>query len=118
MTKIDWYILRKFIGTFVYSLMILLIISVVIDITEKVDDFMSNNLSLRTIVVDYYFGFIPHIAALLFPLFIFISVIFFTSRDGVPHGDHRHPYRRRELPSFHAPLCDRSFPLQGHPLDG
>lgn len=80
MTKIDWYILRKFIGTFIYSLMVLLIISVVIDITEKVDDFMSNNLSLRTIVVDYYFGFIPHIAALLFPLFIFISVIFFTSK--------------------------------------
>ncbi|WP_217601818.1 LptF/LptG family permease [Chitinophaga sp. GbtcB8] len=80
MTKIDWYILRKFIGTFIYSLMILLVISVVIDITEKVDDFMNNNLSLKTIVVDYYFGFIPHIAALLFPLFIFISVIFFTSK--------------------------------------
>lgn len=80
MTKIDWYILRKFIGTFIYSLMILLIISVVIDVTEKVDDFMNNNLSFRTIVVDYYFGFIPHIAALLFPLFIFISVIFFTSK--------------------------------------
>lgn len=80
MKKIDWYILRKFIGTFIYSLMILLIISVVIDITEKVDDFMSNNLSFGEIVVDYYFGFIPHIAALLFPLFIFISVIFFTSK--------------------------------------
>jgi lipopolysaccharide export system permease protein len=80
MTKIDWYILRKFIGTFIYSLMILLVISVVIDVTEKIDDFMSNNLSFYTIVVDYYFGFIPHIAALLFPLFIFISVIFFTSK--------------------------------------
>jgi lipopolysaccharide export system permease protein len=80
MTKIDWYILRKFIGTFIYSIIILLVISVVIDITEKVDDFMSNNLSLKTIIVDYYFGFIPHIAALLFPLFIFISVIFFTSK--------------------------------------
>jgi len=80
MTKIDWYILRKFIGTFIYSLMILLVISVVIDVTEKIDDFMNNNLSFYTIVVDYYFGFIPHIAALLFPLFIFISVIFFTSK--------------------------------------
>ncbi len=80
MTKIDWYILRKFIGTFIYSIIILLVISVVIDVTEKVDDFMGNNLSLRTIIVDYYFGFIPHIAALLFPLFIFISVIFFTSK--------------------------------------
>ena len=80
MTKIDWYILRKFIGTFIYSLMILLVISVVIDVTEKIDDFMNSNLSFYRIVVDYYFGFIPHIAALLFPLFIFISVIFFTSK--------------------------------------
>lgn len=79
-TKIDWYILRKFIGTFIYSLSILLIISIVIDITEKIDDFMNSNLSVYRIIVDYYFGFIPHIAALLFPLFIFISVIFFTSK--------------------------------------
>ncbi|HVI46604.1 MAG TPA: LptF/LptG family permease [Chitinophaga sp.] len=80
MTKIDWYILRKFIGTFIYSLLILLVISVVIDITEKVDDFIKYHIPLRDVIVDYYFGFIPHIAALLFPLFIFISVIFFTSK--------------------------------------
>lgn len=80
LTKIDWYILRKFILTFIYSLSILLIISVVIDITEKIDDFMNSGLSFYRIVVDYYFGFIPYIAALLFPLFIFISVIFFTSK--------------------------------------
>lgn len=80
MTKIDWYILRKLIGTFIYSLMIFLLISVVIDTTEKVDDFMKHHLSLHEIIVDYYFGFIPHILALLFPLFIFLSVIFFTSK--------------------------------------
>lgn len=80
MKKIDWYILRKFIGTFVYSLGILLVISVVIDITEKVDDFMKHDLSMWQIITEYYIGFVPHIAALLFPLFIFISVIFFTSK--------------------------------------
>lgn len=80
MKKLDWYILRKFIGTFVYSLGILLVISVVIDITEKVDDFMKHNLSFWQVVTEYYIGFVPHIAALLFPLFIFISVIFFTSK--------------------------------------
>ncbi|HEY0273650.1 MAG TPA: LptF/LptG family permease, partial [Chitinophaga sp.] len=80
MKKLDWYIFKKFVGTFFYSLMILLVISVVIDITEKVDDFMRNNLTLKTIIFDYYIGFIPSIAALLFPLFIFISVIFFTSK--------------------------------------
>ncbi|PUZ27422.1 lipopolysaccharide export system permease protein [Chitinophaga costaii] len=80
MKKLDWYIFKKFVGTFFYSLIILLVISVVIDITEKVDDFMRNNLTLKTIIFDYYIGFIPSIAALLFPLFIFISVIFFTSK--------------------------------------
>jgi lipopolysaccharide export system permease protein len=80
MKKLDWYILRKFIGTFVYSLGILLVISVVIDITEKVDDFMKHDLSFWQVVTEYYIGFVPHIAALLFPLFIFISVIFFTSK--------------------------------------
>jgi lipopolysaccharide export system permease protein len=80
MKKIDWYILRKFIGTFIYSLMILLVISVVIDITEKIDDFMTHDLSFGFVLMNYYIGFIPHIAALLFPLFIFISVIFFTSK--------------------------------------
>lgn len=80
MKKIDWYILRKFIGTFIYSLMILLVISVVIDITEKIDDFMTHDLSIGFVIMHYYIGFIPHIAALLFPLFIFISVIFFTSK--------------------------------------
>lgn len=80
MKKIDWYIFRKFVGTFIYSLMILLVISVVIDITEKIDDFMTHNLSFWFVLTRYYIGFIPHIAALLFPLFIFISVIFFTSK--------------------------------------
>lgn len=80
MKKIDWYIFRKFVGTFIYSLMILLVISVVIDITEKIDDFMTHDLSFWFVFTNYYIGFIPHIAALLFPLFIFISVIFFTSK--------------------------------------
>ncbi|MGE7778174.1 LptF/LptG family permease [Chitinophaga sp. NPDC101104] len=80
MKKIDWYILRKFIGTFIYSLMVLLVISVVIDITEKIDDFLEHDLSFGFVFMNYYIGFIPHIAALLFPLFIFISVIFFTSK--------------------------------------
>lgn len=80
MTKIDWYILKKFLGTFFYAIMILTVISVVIDITEKIDDFISNNLSVSYIITHYYFGFIPFIVAMLFPLFIFIAVIFFTSK--------------------------------------
>lgn len=80
MTKIDWYILKKFLGTFFYAITILTVISVVIDITEKIDDFISHNLSVSFIITQYYFGFIPYIVAMLFPLFIFIAVIFFTSK--------------------------------------
>lgn len=80
MTKIDWYILKRFLGTFFYAIMILTIISVVIDITEKMDDFISNHLSVPFIVAHYYLAFIPYIIALLFPLFVFIAVIFFTSK--------------------------------------
>lgn len=80
MKKIDWFILGKFLGTFFYAIMIFTVISVVIDITEKIDDFISHHLSVSYIVSHYYIGFIPHIVALLFPLFIFIAVIFFTSK--------------------------------------
>lgn len=80
MRKLDWYILRKFLGTFFYAIGILIVITVVIDISEKLDDFVDSHLSVRQIIFEYYIGFIPHIAALLFPLFVFIAVIFFTSR--------------------------------------
>lgn len=80
MKKIDWYILRKFLGTFFFAILIFAVLSVVIDITEKMDDFIENDLSVNYIITHYYLGFIPHILALLFPLFIFIAVIFFTSK--------------------------------------
>ncbi len=77
--KLDWYILKKFLGTFFYAIMILAVISCVIDYSEKVDDFVSHKAPLGAIV-NYYKNFIPHITALLFPLFIFIATIFFTSQ--------------------------------------
>src|SRR5690606_6648193 len=80
MTKIDWYIVKKLIATFFYAIMILTVISVVIEITEKMDDLISRHLSVSFIIFHYYIGFIPYIVALLFPLFVFIAVIFFTSK--------------------------------------
>ncbi|HNJ58591.1 MAG TPA: LptF/LptG family permease, partial [Chitinophagaceae bacterium] len=56
------------------------IIAIVIDASEKADDFVQSKLSIKNIITDYYFGFVPHIIALLFPLFVFIAVIFFTSK--------------------------------------
>lgn len=80
MKKIDWYILKKFLSTFFFSLILLTLISTVIDMSEKTDDFAKSGLSAREIFFQYYIGFIPYIVALLFPLFVFISVIFFTSK--------------------------------------
>ncbi len=80
MKKLDWYILKKFLTTFFFAIFLFAIIAVVVDVSEKTDDFVRSQLGLRKIITNYYFGFIPHIIALLFPLFVFIAVIFFTSK--------------------------------------
>ncbi len=80
MKKIDWYILKKFLTTFFFAIFLFSIIAVVVDVSEKTDDFVKSQLGFKRIITDYYFGFIPHIIALLFPLFVFIAVIFFTSK--------------------------------------
>lgn len=80
MKIIDWYILKKFFVTFFFSLLALTVLVVVIDLSEKTDDFAKTKLPVSTIITQYYFGFIPRIDAMLFPLFIFIAVIFFTSK--------------------------------------
>jgi len=77
--KLDFYIIRKFLSTFFFAIMILAVISCVIDYSEKVDNFVSKKVPTIEIT-EYYFDFVPHITALLFPLFIFISTIFFTSK--------------------------------------
>lgn len=77
---IDKYIIRKFLGTFFLSLILILTIAVVFDFAEKIDNFMNNKAPARAIVFDYYLNFIPYFATLFAPLFVFISVIFFTSK--------------------------------------
>jgi len=80
MKKLDIYILRKFLGTFVYSISLISIIIIVFDVAEKLDDFFSRHAPFKSIVVDYYFNFVPFLVNQFSPLFIFISVVFFTSR--------------------------------------
>jgi len=77
---LDLYIIRNFLGTFVYALSILMFITVIFDLSEKMDDFIIKHASFKAIVVDYYFNFIPYFALLFSPLFTFITVIFFTSK--------------------------------------
>jgi len=78
--KLDWYILRQYISTFVFAILLLTFITVVIDTSEHSDDFVKSGLSSWEIIKQYHLGFIPRMITLLFPLFIFISVIFFTSK--------------------------------------
>ncbi|OFY64229.1 MAG: hypothetical protein A2V64_03430 [Bacteroidetes bacterium RBG_13_43_22] len=80
---IDWYIIRKFLGTFFFCLILIMTIAVVFDLAEKIDNFMEKQAPWRAVVFDYYLNFIPYFATLFAPLFVFIAVIFFTSRMAV-----------------------------------
>lgn len=80
MKLLDKYIIRKFLGTFFFALGLIILISIVFDISEKIDDFLERKAPIHAIVFDYYLNFIPYFGILFSPLFIFISVIYFTSR--------------------------------------
>lgn len=78
MKKIDWYIVKKFLGTYAFAILLLLAIVVMFDINEKLDSFMKA--PLRATLVDYFLNFLPYFANQFSPLFTFIAVIFFTSK--------------------------------------
>jgi len=80
MKKIDLYIIKKFLGTFFFSIILIMVIVVVFDVAEQIDDFIETNATFWEIVSGYYMNFIPYFANLFTPLFVFISVIFFTSK--------------------------------------
>ena len=80
MKKLDLYIIRKFLGTFFFSLVLILCIVVVFDLSEKLEKFLENEAPVKAIVFDYYKNFIPYFANVFSSLFTFISVIFFTSK--------------------------------------
>lgn len=80
LSKIDRYILKKFLGTFFLSILLISIIVIVFDISEKIEDFITHQVALKEIVFDYYLNFLPYFMNLFSPQFTLISVIFFTSR--------------------------------------
>lgn len=80
MKIIDLYIVRKFLSTFFLSIILILMIVVVFDISERMEDFLLKKPPLKEIVIDYYFNFLPFFANRFSPLFTFIAVIYFTSR--------------------------------------
>ena len=102
--KIDVYIIKKFLGTYFFAIIIIISIAVVFDISEKVEDFIEKSAPLNAIAFDYYLNFIPYFANLFSSLFTFIAVIFFTSQmaynteiiailsSGVSFGRMMYPY--------------------------
>lgn len=80
LTTIDRYIIREFLKTFFFFLSIVIIISIVVDVVEKMDDFIKEKPPLSDIVFVYYLNFIPFWGSTLAPICVFLAVIFFTSR--------------------------------------
>lgn len=78
--RLDSYIIGKFLGTFFFSMGLIMAIVVVFDFNEKLDRFMSHDATSHEIIFDYYLNFIPYFGVKFSPLFIFISVIYFTSK--------------------------------------
>ncbi|MCX7728927.1 MAG: LptF/LptG family permease [Bacteroidia bacterium] len=104
MKIIDKYILKKFLGTFIYSIALILLIFIVFDLKDKLPGFLEDKTPLKEIILDYYLMFIPVYGNMFSPLFTFISVIFFTSRmahrnefvamlsSGIPYNRILRPY--------------------------
>ncbi len=78
MKILDWYIIRKFLGTYLFAIALILAITIMFDINEKLDSFLKA--PLRATVFDYFLNFLPYFANQFSPLFTFIAVIFFTSK--------------------------------------
>ena len=76
--RLDAYIIKKFLGTYVFAIVLILAIIVMFDINEKFDNF--TKAPLGATIFDYYLNFIPYMANQFSPLFTFIAVIFFTSK--------------------------------------
>ena len=75
---IDRYIIGKFLGTYIFAIILILAITIMFDVNEKLDSFLKA--PLKATVFDYFLNFLPYFANQFSPLFTFIAVIFFTSK--------------------------------------
>ena len=78
--RLDYYIMAKFLGTYIFAIALIISIAVVFDFNEKMDRFMQHEAPWSAIIFDYYQNFVPYFANLFSPLFVFIAVIFFTAK--------------------------------------
>ncbi len=80
MKKLDWYILKKFLVTYVFTVLVLIAVLIVIDLAEKIEDFNHPDLTTWRIISEYYANFVPYYANMLSPLIIFITAVFVTAK--------------------------------------
>ena len=80
MSILDRYIIWTFIGTYIFAILLIISIAIVFDFNENLSKFTQYHAPWRAIVFDYYANFIPYYSNLFSPLFVFIAVIFFTSK--------------------------------------
>lgn len=78
--RLDWYIIKKFLGTYLFSIALIISIAMIFDYNERIERFSQSHVPWKKIIFDYYLNFIPYFANLFSALFVFISVIFFTSK--------------------------------------
>lgn len=78
--RLDVYIIKKFLGTYFFAIALIISIAVVFDMNENLDKFTDKGATWSAIITDYYLNFIPYFSNLFSPLFVFIAVIFFTSK--------------------------------------
>lgn len=79
MKIIDWYILKRYLGTFIVLLLLFVPIGIIIDVTEKINKILRAEVPFGE-VMEYYFNFTIYYANILFPIFLFLSVVWFTSK--------------------------------------
>lgn len=78
--RIDRYIITKFLSTYIFLIAIIISIAVIFDFNERIDKFTQSHVPMEKVIFDYYLNFIPYFSNLFSPLFVFIAVIFFTSK--------------------------------------
>ncbi|MBP7821783.1 MAG: LptF/LptG family permease [Saprospiraceae bacterium] len=77
---LDYYIIKKYLTTFAFAILIFTMVSVIIDFSDKVEDFIEEPVTIFQILKQYYLGFMLYMCGMLFPMCALIAVIFFTSR--------------------------------------
>lgn len=78
--RIDRYIIKKFLTTYIFLIAIIITISIIFDFNEKIDKLTQSHVPMQRVITDYYLNFIPYYSNLFSPLFVFIAVIFFTCK--------------------------------------